>query len=86
LGDPADDLAIVTRCSRRPFKVADGLARLLESDNARSEVELTPSEVHLHEFSLAARWYLDEAEASPGQPWVETQHQVLRGLLRRIDR
>lgn len=67
LGDPAYDLAIVTRGARRPFQAEHGLERLLEAYERRSGRTLTPSRVHLHELVLCAGFYEQEVECTaPG--------------------
>jgi len=45
IGDPAYDLAIVTRGVRQPFQVAGGLERLLNAYNARARLPLTATDV-----------------------------------------
>jgi hypothetical protein len=54
IGDPAYDLAIVTRGVRQPFQVAGGLDRLLDANNARARRPVIASEVHLYEFCLSS--------------------------------
>jgi aminoglycoside phosphotransferase (APT) family kinase protein len=58
IGDPAWDLAVVTRGSRRPFGVHDGLGRLLDAYLEAGGIELGRSDIHFYELSLAARRYL----------------------------
>jgi aminoglycoside phosphotransferase (APT) family kinase protein len=58
LGDPAYDLAIVTRGVRRPFQIAGGLDRLLES-YAGYGSEIERKEVHLYELCMMAGLYLE---------------------------
>lgn len=79
LGDPAYDLAIVTRGVRRPFQIDGGMDRLLDSYNRVGGVEVSRAHVHLHELALAARWYRDalDGESAPAQ-----QLQLLRSVLR----
>lgn len=59
LGDPAYDLAIITRGRRKPFGRTDGLRRLLDAYNDVAETELTEKEVRFHELSLMAAWIAD---------------------------
>ncbi len=57
-GDPAYDLAIVTRCARQPFQIPDGARRLLDvyhSSGGSPSVSL--DHVRIHELALAAGWY-----------------------------
>jgi aminoglycoside phosphotransferase (APT) family kinase protein len=81
-GDPAYDLAIVTRGVRRPFQIEDGMDRLLEAYARAGGAEIERKDVRLHELALAARWYRDALSGeSPHQP--PQQLQFLRSLLRR---
>jgi aminoglycoside phosphotransferase (APT) family kinase protein len=58
MGDPAYDLAIVTRGVRRPFQVDGGLDRMLDSYAAArtSQPQVTREQVRFYELCLAARW------------------------------
>ena len=56
-GDPAWDLAVVTRGVRRPFQIERGLARLLDAYRAAGGVELRAEHVRLYELAMAANWY-----------------------------
>jgi len=58
-GDPAYDLAIVTRGVRQPFQIPHGLNRLLERYAASGGVGVTDKHVRLHELALAGKWYRD---------------------------
>lgn len=65
LGDPAYDLAIMTRGRRKPFGRTDGLKRLLDAYNQTADVPLSEKEVRFHEMSLMASWIADsEGEAA----------------------
>lgn len=75
LGDPAYDLAIVTRGVRRPFQIERGLERLLDAYAACAPRRITASAVHLHELCLAGRWY---REALEGVNAREPADQALR--------
>ncbi|MCA9489825.1 MAG: aminoglycoside phosphotransferase family protein [Myxococcales bacterium] len=59
LGDPAYDMAIITRGRRKPFGRTEGLRWLLDAYNASSPVELSDREVRFHELSLMAAWIAD---------------------------
>ena len=52
-GDPAHDLAIVTRGVRRPFQVERGLEKLLEAYHRHGGTGVTIEQVRLHEL---CRW------------------------------
>jgi aminoglycoside phosphotransferase (APT) family kinase protein len=81
-GDPAYDLAIVTRGVRRPFQIEGGMDLLLEAYARAGGAEVERKHVRLHELALAARWYRDALNGqSPHAP--AQQLQFLRTLLRR---
>ena len=85
VGDPAYDLAIVTRGHRKPFGVANGLARLVEAYNRVAESPLTVPEVHVHELMLHAGFYRDAVrDYGPCGPQAEQQRLTWRSLLRRV--
>jgi hypothetical protein len=68
-GDPAYDLAIVTRGVRRAFQVERGLERVLEAYAAASGTEVTRAHVHRHELAMVACWYKDaQGGQSPHAP------------------
>lgn len=75
LGDPAYDLAIVTRGVRRPFQIDRGLERLLDAYAKCAPARITASAVHLHELCLAGRWY---REALAGGSAREPRDQALQ--------
>lgn len=84
LGDPAYDLAIVTRGVRRPFGAPDGLQRLVDAYNRHAAWPLTTGEVHLHEVVLKAGFYVGAVEQyGHGSPHAEEQRRLLRNVLRR---
>lgn len=84
IGDPAYDLAIVTRGVRRPFQVQGGLTKLLDAYAEHSDVELRESEVRFHEIAFHLIWY---ARAISGGEHREPAPAVLarlRNLLRAV--
>lgn len=84
VGDPAYDLAIVTRGARRPFQMADGLDRVLAAYNKEGGIPLTKTDVHLHELCLLSGYYLASLRGDhPDPPDQVLQH--MRGLLRRAE-
>jgi aminoglycoside phosphotransferase (APT) family kinase protein len=83
-GDPAYDLAIVTRGTRQPFQTKGGLELLLEAYAAAGGLPVTAPEVRLHELCLAAGWYR-EALRGMGPDPPEQALGRLRGILRRAD-
>ena len=82
LGDPALELAILTRGVRRPFGRADGLDRLLEAYHAHGGQPVTRAEVRAQELAMVAGWVLDAQRTEPRL----THHSLgtLGGLLRGI--
>ena len=62
LGDPANDLAVMTRGAARPFQDAGGREKLLAAYNARAEDPLTPRDLALQDLLFAAGSYVCEAE------------------------
>jgi aminoglycoside phosphotransferase (APT) family kinase protein len=82
-GDPAYDLAIVTRGARQPFQIDRGLERLLDVYRAHSGRDVTADHVHVHELSLIAGWY---HAAVMGQGRHAPAHELnqLRSVLRRL--
>jgi len=85
VGDPAYDLAIVTRGARRPFKMADGLDRLLHAYREAGGASITRTEVHLYELYLVAGFYRDALKGEHPHPPEQVLGQ-LRGLLKRLER
>lgn len=82
LGDPAYDLAIVTRGVRQPFQIDRGLDRLLDAYCEAGGAEVTREHVRVHELGLAARWY-SESLGGKGPHAPAQQLQFLRSVLRR---
>ena len=71
VGDPAYDLAIVSRGDRRVIGVKDGLKVLVEDYLEFGGQPISLTDVRLHELLLVLRW-LEEA-------WREYQKPVTRG-------
>jgi aminoglycoside phosphotransferase (APT) family kinase protein len=74
-GDPAYDLAIVTRGVRRPFQIERGLGRLLDAYAASGLRRIAAAAVHVYELCLAGRWYRDALEDTSRR---ELPEQALR--------
>ncbi len=84
IGDPAYDLAIVTRGIRRPFQAPEGLTKLLDAYTEHSDVELRESEVRFHEIALHLRWYAETfSDEEHGEPAPSIRAR-LRNLLRAV--
>ncbi len=88
LGDPAFDLAIVTRGARKPLKESGGFQRLLETYNEMSGTELPGSAVRIHELLLNLNWLAEssQAEAAGTLQGHGPEHyaQGLAAMLRRL--
>jgi aminoglycoside phosphotransferase (APT) family kinase protein len=84
MGDPAFDLAIVTRGVRRPFQMARGLDHLLDAYSAAGGDPIKRSEVHFYELCLAAGWYREALQGRGSEP-PEQALAKLRRILRRAE-
>jgi aminoglycoside phosphotransferase (APT) family kinase protein len=85
LGDPAYDLAIVTRGAKDPFKTAGGLNKLLDAYRKHGG-DVTATAVHLHELCLVASWYRDARKGRGGEAQAQQYLAQLRNILRRAER
>jgi len=83
IGDPAYDLAVVTRGFRRPFQVDRGMERLLETYRSNGGARVAAPDLHFYEVCLAAGWVCDEL-ASNDNAQIEHAAQPLQSLLRRL--
>lgn len=82
VGDPAYDLAVVTRGRRHPFGKGRGnLARLLEAYNARARHPIEPQRVHFYEACIQVN-FITEAE---GEAERAELRRGLGGWLRRLN-
>jgi aminoglycoside phosphotransferase (APT) family kinase protein len=77
VGDPAYDLAVATGGSRRPFQLADGRERLLETYNVLAREPVDVSALQFFELALATRGYL---RASSDHEVALYTHKLLRLL------
>lgn len=82
-GDPAYDLAIVTRGIKQPFHIDRGLDRLRDADRAHGGHDILDDQVHLYELSLIAGWYRAALSGCGAHP---PAHELdrMRSLLRRL--
>lgn len=81
VGDPAYELAVVTRGVRRPFQRPDGLARLLEAYSAAGGSPLAPTRVHFFELGILASQFERALNEDGDVAGAETR---LRALLKRL--
>lgn len=84
LGDPAFDLAIVTRGVSKPFQTSGGLHRLIDSYLSSGGQEITVNDVYVHELLLCLSWYEQAFERSSGDHSPEYYLDFLRRLLKRV--
>lgn len=82
-GDPAFDLAIVTRGARRPFQIDRGLERLLEAYREHGGREVAVDHVRVYELCLVAGWYREAVTGQGAHP-PAAEIDRMRGLLRRL--
>ena len=80
IGDPAYELAVVTRGVRQPFRLSNGLGQLLDEYSAAGGRPLTPARVAFYELGLLARQFQD-ARIEAGD--VLGAEDRLRGFLKR---
>jgi aminoglycoside phosphotransferase (APT) family kinase protein len=84
LGDPAYDLAIVTRGAKQPFQVPDGLDKMLTSYSTHGQI-VRREEVHVHELALQAGFVLDDiAHFGCDAPPAEQAIRRFESFLRRV--
>ncbi len=62
IGDPAYDLAIVTRGDRKLLGIKDSLKLLVEAYQETGGIELNVSDVRIQELMLFLQWLWDSAE------------------------
>lgn len=82
-GDPAWDLAIVTRGARRPFQIDRGLERLLEAYRDHGGCDVAADHVRVYELCLIAGWYRDLLSRQ-GPYSARCEIDRMRGMLRRL--
>jgi len=61
IGDPAYDLAIVTRGARQPLKESDGFQRLIAAYGDAVGTPIPPSAVRIHELLMIMLWLAEAA-------------------------
>ncbi len=77
-GDPAYDLAIVTRGRREPIE----LVRLVETYKAKGGTALKASDVRLYELCLVTQWYRDAREGRGSPQDVVSRLGQMKNVLR----
>ena len=85
IGDPAYDLAIVTRGAKRPFQQAGGLLRLLGAYNQLAVTTLVPADVHFFELELLIGDYQHCRVAGSSPEHLGQRRRAIANLLRRAD-
>jgi aminoglycoside phosphotransferase (APT) family kinase protein len=78
VGDPAADLAVVTRGVRRPFQIESGRNKLLDAYNSRSTVQVDAASLTFFELALLLRLMVSSPD-DPGarEAWL---NQIARLL------
>ena len=85
IGDPAYDLAIVTRGKRRPFQSDSGMNKLLEAYQERAGTVLSPVDVSLYEMTLQAHFCAARAQSHGTESaHAENERRTFANLLRRV--
>lgn len=82
-GDPAYDLAIVTRGVERPFLAEDGFDRLLGAYREAGGADLDDDDVRFYEVCMGVKWYRNALEGRVRHT-PERALEVLRSILRTI--
>ncbi|MCB9766141.1 MAG: phosphotransferase [Alphaproteobacteria bacterium] len=85
-GDPALDLAIVTRGRRTPFAAGGTPRRLLEAYLEAGGPPVTLDQIHFYELVMIAAWYKEALEDEDDGPPPAHYRQQVEGLLRRVSR
>ncbi len=62
IGDPAYDLAIVTRGDRRLMGKNNGLQHLIDNYRETDGIDLSVADVHIHELLMILNWLWDSAK------------------------
>ncbi|UCD79707.1 MAG: aminoglycoside phosphotransferase family protein [Desulfobacterales bacterium] len=62
IGDPAFDLAIVTRGDRKLMGINNGLKHLVNNYREAGGIDLTVSDVNIHELLLLMKWLWESAQ------------------------
>jgi aminoglycoside phosphotransferase (APT) family kinase protein len=87
IGDPASDLAIVTRGDQKLIGIRNGLELLLKSYRRGGGAELSATDIRIHELLLCLNWLQESAEAEKrGRRYghgPEHYEQRLKSILRR---
>jgi len=89
IGDPAYDLAIVTRGNARLCGARDGVMRLVDACREAGGAPVTPADVTTHELLLVMSWLADAVRSEregkrEGHPAKHYRNQI-RAILRRAE-
>ncbi len=84
IGDPAYDLAIVTRGARKPLGATGGLKRLVEYYNEASAQKITRRAVMVHELLFHLKWMAEAVENRATNRFGGHGPEHYAGLLRSI--
>ncbi len=83
LGDPAYDLAIVSRGHRKVFREGQSLGRLVDAYNERAAEPVEIAHVRIFELALKANWYIEELHEEGTTDHSVTLLNEFRSVLKR---
>lgn len=81
LGDPAYDLAVVSRAYRRPLR--SSLEEFVKRYVDAAEIDVTVSHVRLYELALRAKWFMEVLEDEGETAHADQRFKDFAALLRR---
>jgi aminoglycoside phosphotransferase (APT) family kinase protein len=85
VGDPAYDLAIITRGVKNPFQAQNGLEHLIDSYLSAGGQQITKYDVYVHEMLFVIGWYQQSLDRSKGGHSPEYYLDFLKRLLKRAE-
>lgn len=86
IGDPAYDLAIVTRGARKPFGRDDGRSRLLDQYKSCGGQNVSETDINVYELLFCLGWYQNAFKRESGDHAPEHYLTRLRNMLKRLPR
>lgn len=85
LGDPAYELAIVTRGVKKPFQLGNGLNLLLNSYRENGGVNIEPKEISFYEICLHTSWYFQLIKEQPLSGQIAAELSQIASILKRAN-
>lgn len=86
IGDPAYELAIVTRGVKEPFQVSNGSGRLIDSYLSSGGQEISKRDVQVYELLLCLGWYEQSLDRSSDGHGPDYYLDFLSSLLKRVNK